>query len=202
MNAAMLREAYSRGIFPWSEDPVRWYSPDPRAIFLRETVQVPGKIGKAMRHHGLRVTFDTAFDAVIRACSEEHQTEGVWIGPQFIRAYGDLHQEGQAHSVEVWQDATLVGGLYGVQLGAMFAGESMFYRVPNASKVAFAYLVQHLWSSGALYIDAQVMNEHTARLGAVQVRRRDFLHLLEIALQTPCDPSWPQEPGPLTGSAL
>jgi leucyl/phenylalanyl-tRNA---protein transferase len=202
MNADLLVEAYSRGIFPWSENPVRWYSPDPRAIFLRETVQVPRKIGKAMRHHRLRVTFDAAFEEVVRACSEEHASEGVWIGPQFVRAYTDLHRRGDAHSVEVWQDEALVGGLYGVQLGAMFAGESMFYRVPNASKIAFAYLVNHLWKCGTLYIDAQVLNEHTARLGAVLVHRADFLELLAVALESPCLHDWPRDPPPLTADSV
>lgn len=185
LNTDLLLEAYARGIFPWSENPVRWYSPDPRAIFLRPTVRLPKKIGKAMRRHTLRVTFDTAFREVVQACADAHRAEGEWITPGFINAYAQLHEQGYAHSVEVWQGERLVGGLYGVQMGAMFAGESMFHHVPNASKVAFTYLVYQLDLIGVVMIDAQVINAHTASLGAVLVSRHDFLMLLSRALRMP-----------------
>jgi len=197
MSCEMLLEAYSRGLFPWSENPVRWYCPDPRAIFLLDRVRPLRKIGKIMRRHDLRITFDSAFDRVIRACAEAHCHEGQWITEGFIATYGAFHRLGYAHSVEVWQGEALVGGLYGVQVGAMFAGESMFHEVSDGSKVAFAYLVEHLRNIGCLFIDAQVLNAHTANLGAALVARRDFLLLLRLAVQREALFSreiWPSEP--------
>lgn len=197
INADLLLEAYARGIFPWSEDPVRWYCPEPRAVLVGPYIRVPKKIGKLMRRHELNVTFDSAFRAVIEACSNAHREEGEWISPGFVRAYSELHRRGHAHSVEVWQGRSLVGGLYGVQLGAMFAGESMFYSLPNASKVAFAYLVHQLTRIGVVLIDAQVLNQHTTNLGAALVYRRDFLAMLRRALEIPTlfsGETWPAEP--------
>jgi len=197
LSTELLMEAYSRGIFPWSENPVRWYCPDPRAILLPQYVRLPKKIGKTMRRHNLRVTFDTVFEQVVQSCADSHAADGVWISEGFVRTYTEFHRMGHAHSVEVWQDDTLVGGLYGVQLGAMFAGESMFYEVSNASKVAFVYLMQHLERIGVGLIDAQVINEHTASLGAVLVRRRDYLTLLRRAVRLPAQyagQTWPHQP--------
>lgn len=197
LSAELLLEAYRRGIFPWSDDPVRWYSPDPRAIFLRPTVRLPKKIGKVMRRHGYRVTFDTAFSQVMQACADAHRRDGEWITHGFVRAYSELHELGHAHSVEVWQEGQLVGGLYGVQQGAMFAGESMFHLTPNASKVAFAYLVHQLEHIGVVLIDAQVINPHTHSLGAVLVHRHDFLEILSRALRIPAryqGQRWPSQP--------
>ncbi len=197
LSTELLFEAYSRGIFPWSSDPVRWYSPEPRAVFLRPYIQLPRKIGKMMRRAGFRVTFDTAFGEVIQACSDAHRDEGEWISADFVRAYVEFNAAGWAHSIEVWQGEQLVGGLYGVQIGGMFAGESMFHRVSNASKVAFAYLVEQLHRLGVLLIDAQVLNQHTLDLGAVLVHRHDFLLMLERALEMPVKSSgekWPAEP--------
>ncbi|MFC1611858.1 leucyl/phenylalanyl-tRNA--protein transferase [Myxococcota bacterium] len=204
MNAELLLDAYAHGIFPWSEHPVCWYSPDPRAIFLRDRARIPKKMNKAMRRHNLTVTFDRAFEQVMAACSEAHAASGTWITGSFIRAYGHLHRMGYAHSVEVWQDNLLAGGIYGVQLGGMFAGESMFYRVTNASKVAFAHLVDHLDHMGNLLFDAQVINAFTLQLGAVLVRRSDFLQLLRHAIgkHTPWDGRrWPEHPPPLGQSS-
>ncbi len=197
LSVELLCEAYQRGIFPWSEDPVRWYSPEHRAIFLFDCIRLPKKIAKTMRRQGFRVTFDTAFRDVVEMCSDTHRHEGEWISEGFVIAYSRLHEMGLAHSVEVWQDGVLVGGLYGVQIGAMFAGESMFYKVSNASKVAFVYLVAHLQDIGVLFIDAQVLNETTADLGAVVVHRRDFLRILDYALGVPAeygDRKWPSVP--------
>lgn len=198
INADMLLEAYGHGIFPWSEDPVRWFCPEPRAILVGPYIRLPKKIGKTMRRHELHVTFDSAFRAVIEACSNAHREEGEWISTGFVRAYSELHERGYAHSVEVWQGSDLVGGLYGVQLGAMFAGESMFYNLPNASKVAFTYLVHHLARIGVVLIDAQVLNQHTTNLGAALVHRRDFLAMLQRAMEIPAHfvgERWPSEPG-------
>ncbi len=199
LDAELLLSAYAQGIFPWTVDPVRWYSPDPRAIFLRDRVRLPRRLGRLMRKENLRVTCDQAFTEVMRACAASHAEEGVWISEPFVRAYGELHEQGFAHSVEVWQDDRLVGGLYGVQLAGLFAGESMFYRVPNASKVAFAHLIGVLDELGNVLLDAQVLNEHTHRLGAVCVRRDDYLALLALALRTPARGAgapWPKDPPP------
>ncbi|MEK7705001.1 MAG: leucyl/phenylalanyl-tRNA--protein transferase [Myxococcota bacterium] len=199
MTPELLVDAYSHGIFPWSDDPVRWFSPDPRAIFLRERVRLPHKLGKIIRRHGFHVTLDQAFTDVVVACAETHRHEGEWISSGFVRAYSELHAHGQAHSVEVWQGDALVGGLYGVQLRGLFAGESMFYRVANASKVAFAALLAQLDAMGTLLMDAQVINEHTASLGAVLVTRDDYLYLLEHAMRadgTHDGKPWSAEPPP------
>ena len=197
LTVPMLREAYSRGIFPWSENPVRWYSPDPRAIFLLDHVHLPKRLQRTLRQERYRVTFDTAFDQVIAACAAGHQEDGVWITSGFVRAYGEMHRLGQVHSVEVWDGEALVGGLYGVQLHGLFAGESMFHTVRDASKIAFAHLVTHLQRIGTLILDAQILTEQTARLGAILVHRPDYLRLLELAMQmTTVYESSPWPPGP------
>ena len=178
-----LLEAYAKGIFPWSGEPVRWYSPDPRAIFW--DIRLPRRLAKMVRRGGFTVTYDQAFDAVIRGCVEAHQDDGVWITDEFVDGYSALHRDGYAHSVEVWQGGRLVGGLYGVQLRGLFAGESMFHRASNASKVAFAFLVWQLRVLGTVLLDCQVLTEHTHRLGAVWVHRADYLRLLEQAMRVP-----------------
>ncbi|MBK6849219.1 MAG: leucyl/phenylalanyl-tRNA--protein transferase [Proteobacteria bacterium] len=176
-----LLVAYRHGIFPWDGDPVRWCCPDPRSIFWK--VRLPRRLGKSVRRHQLRVTFDEDFEGVIRACAEHHRSEkGTWITPQFIAGYVALHAAGHAHSVEVWQGDRLVGGLYGVQLNGMFAGESMFHRVTDASKVAFAALVHQLQAVGTVLFDCQAINLHTHRLGAALVARADYLRMLAFAL--------------------
>ncbi len=189
MTPALVIDAYRNGIFPWSTDPVRWYSPDPRAIFTWEHLHLPKRLLRDLRSDRFRVTFDTRFAEVIRACAESHAHSGVWISELFISTYCALHEMGYAHSVEVWEGDALVGGLYGMQVRGLYAGESMFYRVPNASKIAFAYLSRHLRQIGIDLFDAQVANEHTERLGAISVRRTEYLRRLERALlsRTPYD---------------
>lgn len=199
MTPELVLEAYSRGIFPWSTDPVRWYSPDPRAIFLRQTIHVSRRLQRELRSGRFRVTFDTRFEEIIRACAAAHADSGVWITNTFIETYCALHRSGYAHSVEVWNGEALVGGLYGLQLHGLFAGESMFHRVSNASKVAFAYLVRQLDTIGVRLFDAQVINDHTHRLGAVVVRRHDYIAMLKHALllRTIFDGRiWPSEAPP------
>ncbi|MCB9558374.1 MAG: leucyl/phenylalanyl-tRNA--protein transferase [Deltaproteobacteria bacterium] len=181
MDPARLLAAYARGIFPWSGDPVRWCSPDPRAIFYR--IRLPRKLGKMMRRGDFRVTFDQDFDAVISGCAESHRDDGEWITDAFVEAYSELHRHGYAHSVEVWQAGRLVGGLYGVQLNGLFAGESMFTRVDNASKVGFAHLVWHLATIGTVLFDCQMLTPLTHALGAVYVHRSDYLYLLDEAME-------------------
>jgi leucyl/phenylalanyl-tRNA--protein transferase len=204
MNPGLLIDAYSHGIFPWSENPVCWYSPDPRALFVRDRIKLPKKMGKAMRRHQLHVTFDESFEQVMTACAEAHARTGTWISPPFLRAYAELHRMGHAHSVEVWQENRLVGGLYGVQIGAMFAGESMFHLVTNASKVAFVHLVEQLQRIGVILFDAQVINAFTIQLGAVLVRRAQFLEVLKhaVSMRTSVDGQrWPAEPPPLAAAS-
>ncbi len=189
MTPELVLEAYRHGIFPWSTAPVRWYSPDPRAIFAYDKIHLSKRLLRELRANRYRVTFDTCFADVIRACAESHAHTGVWISDLFVATYRKLHERGYAHSVEVWRDDALVGGLYGVQVNGLYAGESMFYRVPNASKIAFAYLARHLQSIGVALFDAQVANDHTERLGAVIVRRTEYLRRLARALlvATPFD---------------
>lgn len=178
-----LLEAYRRGIFPWNGDPVRWYCPEPRSIFWE--VRIPRRLGRMARRGRFRITFDQAFPQVIAACAAHHRDAGEWITPAFERAYAELHEMGHAHSVEVWQGDHLVGGLYGVQVAGVFSGESMFHRVPDASKVAFAALAHHLYAIGVVLFDSQVINTHTHALGAVLVHRDDFLQLLHLARDVP-----------------
>lgn len=197
LDAYMLLDAYRHGLFPWSSNPVRWYSPDPRTIFLPDEIHLPRNLPKLARKARFRVTYDRAFDAVIRGCADAHAPEGTWITPEFMNAYCELHEMGYAHSVEVWQNGNLAGGLYGVQLAGLFAGESMFFRVSNASKVAFAKLLEQLARVRTVLFDAQVINAHTARLGAVLIRREDYLYLLRRAMSARVryeGQKWPAEP--------
>ncbi|MEO1481736.1 MAG: leucyl/phenylalanyl-tRNA--protein transferase [Myxococcota bacterium] len=200
MSPDLLLEAYQRGIFPWSERPVRWYSPDPRAIFLLDRVQMQRSLKRTLNQNVFRVTFDRAFERVMEGCARAHERDGIWITDGFIRGYTELHRMGYAHSIEVWQDERLVGGMYGVQIRGLFAGESMFYTVSNASKVAFAHTVAQLRRLGVRLFDAQVINENTHRLGAVLVRRTDYLQLLTQAMQAdvPDGRLWTPPPGPLS----
>lgn len=199
MSPKLLLEAYQRGIFPWSERPVRWYSPDPRAVFLPERIHLPRSLKRVLNRGVFRVTFDQAFGHVIRGCAENHQDDGVWITEGFIQHYSTLFDLGYAHSTEVWQGKHLVGGLYGIHIRGFFAGESMFYTVSNASKVAFAYTAAQLQRLGVVLFDAQVINENSHRLGAILLRRSDYLTRLNQAMHTdvPDGRPWPQPPGPL-----
>ncbi|MCZ2390677.1 MAG: leucyl/phenylalanyl-tRNA--protein transferase [Acidobacteria bacterium] len=183
-----LREAYSKGIFPWYTPglPLPWHSPDPRAILVFDELTIPRSLAKAKRHSDLSFTIDRDFSAVIKACSESERPDqpGTWITPEFIEAYTALHKAGDAHSVEAWNAAgDLVGGLYGVDAGGVFCGESMFYREPNASKLAFLFLVETLRSRGAAWLDIQVMTPHLRTLGAREISRGEFLRRLQAVRQ-------------------
>ncbi len=177
-----LINAYAHGIFPWFNpgDPILWWSPDPRTLLLPETLRISRSLRKTLRRRRLGVTMDRDFEAVIRACSQTRSDgAGTWLVPEMIAAYGALHRHGLAHSVEVWADGELVGGLYGVGLGRVFYGESMFSRVSDASKVALVHLCQQLRAWGFAVIDCQVISEHLLRMGAQQVPRQTFTALLE-----------------------
>ncbi len=173
-----LIQAYRLGIFPWFSpgETIQWWSPDPRAIFVVDEFHVPRRLARTIRSGLFTCTIDTAFESVMVGCAD--RDEGTWIGPKIIKAYAALHKAGHAHSVEVWQGTDLVGGIYGLQIGALFAGESMFSRVSDASKVAMVHLMDHLKKQGFIVLDAQVLNGHTESLGAVNVPRPFFLKLL------------------------
>jgi leucyl/phenylalanyl-tRNA--protein transferase len=181
--------AYSLGIFPWYDEgqPILWHSPDPRMVLEVRSLHVHRSLRKTMRKKPYRLTLDTAFDAVIDACAQVPRPgqHGTWITREMRAAYLDLHRRGLAHSVEAWSDERLVGGLYGVSLGAIFFGESMFARAPDASKVAFATLVEQLAAWGIELVDCQVYTDHLARFGAEEWPRRRYIVALRRALGRP-----------------
>lgn len=175
-----LRLAYRSGIFPWPHEglPLLWFCPPERAILDFAKLHVPRSLAKARRKNLFRFTVDANFLAVISACQEVRrpEQEGTWITPAMKAAYLRLHQTGDAHSVEAWDtDGNLVGGLYGVDGGGVFSGESMFHTVPNASKLALLHLAEHLQGRGLSFIDIQQMTPHMAALGACEIPRADFL---------------------------
>jgi leucyl/phenylalanyl-tRNA--protein transferase len=181
-----LRLAYGQGIFPWPHQglPLLWFCPPKRAILDFQSLHVPRSLAKARRKARLHFSIDCAFDAVIHACRTAPRPgqEGTWITPAMMRAYKTLHREGDAHSVEAWDEVgNLVGGLYGVDAGGAFSGESMFHHVPNASKLALLFLVDHLRKQGADFIDIQQLTPHMQLLGAVEIPRDAFLARLKRA---------------------
>ena len=179
--------AYSLGIFPWYDEnlPILWHSPDPRSVLLPGELHVSKSLEKTLRRRAFEVRLDTAFEAVIRGCARSRRPcgEGTWITAEMHEAYLRLHELGYAHSAEAWREGKLVGGLYGVALGACFFGESMFARDPDASKVAFATLVRQLERWGFTLIDCQTPTDHLARFGAREWPRARFLRHLRGALE-------------------
>jgi leucyl/phenylalanyl-tRNA--protein transferase len=177
-----LLNAYRSGIFPWYEEdqPILWWSPDPRAIFDTSKLNISRSLRKTLRNKSFNVTIDRNFKAVVAACAEPRAyASGTWITAEMQNAYCELHRQGYAHSVEVWNDeGVLTGGLYGVLLDNIFAGESMFSRERDMSKVALVYLAQWLEERGIHLIDCQLPNPHLASLGAITLPRSDFLKLL------------------------
>lgn len=174
-----LLAAYRRGIFPWPADgyPMLWFCPPERAILEFEHLHLPRSLRQAQRQTRLQYTIDRAFAEVIHACASRPRPDqdGTWITPEIIVAFTRFHQMGYAHSVETWLDGRLVGGLYGVSVDGVFAAESMFYDVPNASKLALLHLIEHLRSRGLDWIDIQVLTPHMVRLGAHEIDRDEFL---------------------------
>ncbi|SUB82984.1 leucyl/phenylalanyl-tRNA--protein transferase [Pragia fontium] len=174
-----LISAYQNGIFPWfsSDDPILWWSPDPRAVLIPQQLHISRSMAKFIKKTPLSVTINQAFEQVISACSSERD-EGTWIDLSIQQSYCQLHQQGIAHSVEVWHEGDLVGGLYGVEQGALFCGESMFSRQTNASKLALYAFCCHFLSYGGKLIDCQILNDHTESLGAMEIPRADYLQFL------------------------
>lgn len=183
-----LIDAYRHGIFPWPSDEHRlsWWSPDPRAIFEFDNFHVSRSLARTCRRGAFSVTFDRDFASVIEGCaSTGERAGGTWITTGIKRAYRQLHDLNLAHSVEAWQDGILVGGVYGVAIGALFAAESMFHRQRDASKVALAHLVAHLRQRGYQLLDIQQLTPHTGRLGATEIPRSEFLLRVAEAVDRP-----------------
>jgi len=185
LSPSMLVEAYSQGVFPWfSEgDPVLWWSPDPRAIIELDGLHLSRRLARTIRSGRFHITVNRCFEAVIRGCGES-RVEGTWVTEEMVRGYVALHREGFAHSLEVWtNDGQLAGGIYGVAVGGLFAGESMFHRVTDASKVALVALVERLKERGFSLFDVQMKTEHTERMGARDISRDEYLRRLGIAME-------------------
>ena len=177
-------DAYRHGIFPWPvDDTLAWWSPDPRGVLEMADLKISRRLARTLRSGRFTVTCDEAFAEVLAACAEVPRDDGgTWITSEMLDAYCHLHELGVAHSVETWQDDRLVGGIYGLAFGGFFAGESMFYRETDASKVALVRLVWHLESRGFVLFDLQLLNEHTERLGGSEIPRREYLRRLADAL--------------------
>jgi leucyl/phenylalanyl-tRNA--protein transferase len=191
-----LLAAYRHGVFPWYEtgQPILWWSPDPRLVLFPDELNISRSLAKALRRRNYEFSFDRAFSAVIDACAAPRDAErGTWITPAMRAAYVELHHRGHAHSVEIWMDGHLTGGLYGVALGRVFLGESMFHRVSNASKLAFVLLVHLLREWNYALIDCQVHTQHLQSLGAREIPRRDFAALLDrYCAERPGEGAWNQ----------
>lgn len=176
-----LVDAYRRGIFPWPHPgvPLPWFSPDPRGILTADHLHVSRSLRRTLRRCGWTTTVDADFDGVVRGCASERGEEGTWITSSMARAYRRLHDLGWAHSLEVWDGTELVGGVYGVQCGGVFTGESMFHRVTDASKVALVDLLTRFHAAGGRMLDVQLTTDHLATLGARDIPRERFLSILE-----------------------
>lgn len=186
-----LLAAYRGGVFPWYNDgqPILWWSPNPRAVLFPERLKISRSLAKTLRAGRLHITFDRAFAAVVEACAAPRAAGGgTWITGEMAAAYRRLHAAGAAHSVECWEDGELAGGLYGVALGRVFFGESMFHRRRDASKAALAGLVERLREWGYALIDCQVSSDHLTRLGAEELDRECFLELVNRYADQPQPP--------------
>lgn len=192
LSSERLLDAYARGVFPWSseDEPLLWWSPDPRMVLWLRELHVSRSLRRRLRMGGYRVTLDTAFADVMAGCAAPRADhDGTWITPSMMEAYGRLAALGHAHSVEVWAEGALAGGLYGVALGRMFFGESMFSRRPDASKVALAALAQQLERWRFELVDCQMSTAHLASLGAREIPRTEFLRHVERLVRRPGVPA-------------
>ena len=188
LSPGMLLSAYEQGIFPWygPEDPVLWQSPDPRCLIFPDKLNISRSMRKIMKTHEFDITFDRDFHGVIKGCAETVRPRqgGTWISNDIINAYNELHRLGFAHSGEAWQDGELAGGFYGVLMGRVFIGESMFSKKSNASKAAFLTAAEIFFESGLAFIDCQVPTVHLFSLGGEEMSRKNFLELLKIHIGT------------------
>lgn len=190
-----LLAAYGSGIFPWysEQSPILWWSPDPRLVLVPEHLHVPCSLRRVLNSGRFRFSLDQDFAAVIRACASTPRPgqHGTWIVPEMVDAYVALHALGHAHSAECWRDDRLVGGLYGVSIGSVFFGESMFFAEPDASKALFATLVRWLAAAGCTLIDCQQTTQHLLRFGAREISRREFLRRVAEGVVLPGMPGMP-----------
>jgi leucyl/phenylalanyl-tRNA---protein transferase len=186
-STARLLLAYRSGIFPWTVQPITWWSPDPRAIFELNRFHIPQRLAKLLRQQPFEITRDRAFRHVMQGCAQPAPgRESSWISPEFIAAYTRLHERGHAHSVECWRGKELVGGIYGVSIGGFFAGESMFHRTDNAAKVALCHLVEHLRARGFALFDIQMVTPATRGFNPVEIPRPEYLQRLKAAVEMDC----------------
>jgi len=188
-----LLNAYSLGIFPWYNEgePILWWSPDPRSVVIPSEFKPSKSLKKAIKKMDIRVTSDACFSRIMEECAAPRKDGlGTWINPAMIDSYTILNEHGYAHSVECWKDGELIGGLYGICIGTAFFGESMFSRVSNASKIAFAALCEYLAENGYTIIDCQVHNSHLESLGAKEIPRTIFLEILEHATSVAPKEEW------------
>lgn len=193
LSAERLVQAYRHGCFPWYQDgqPILWWSPDPRTVLFPNELHVSRSLRKLLRQAHYQVTFDQAFTSVIQACAAPRDyADGTWITMSMQRAYLELHRRGIAHSVEVWRDQQLVGGLYGLAIGQLFFGESMFSREDNASKVGFVTLVEQLNAWGFVLVDCQMPTQHLHSFGARAIARSDFADYLKRHLDQSTSANW------------
>ncbi|RUO72930.1 leucyl/phenylalanyl-tRNA--protein transferase [Idiomarina ramblicola] len=203
LSPGRLIHAYQQGIFPWfsDNDPILWWSPNPRAVFLPDKIHISRSLAKTNRKSNWQITINRCFVDVVRACADQRSdNEGTWITEEMIEAYCKLHKLGHAHSVEVWFDNELAGGLYGISVGRAFCGESMFHYKTDASKIALLRFAQHFNEQGGQLIDCQVGNPHLFSLGAANLHRERFLMKLNIAQQQPMpDTFWQAREIPNSG---
>jgi len=179
----VLRYAYSQGYFPMpsvDQHEILWYHPNPRAVIPLDKFKVSRSLWRSLRNRGYRVSYNEAFVEVMKGCADRDDT---WINEEFIQLYSQLHEEGDAHSVEVWDDGTLVGGLYGVSFGGAFFAESKFHRARDASKVALYHLIEHMKSKQMTLLEVQFMTEHLGRLGAKEIESSEYIQQLGMALE-------------------
>jgi leucyl/phenylalanyl-tRNA---protein transferase len=187
LSVPRLLLAYCSGIFPWTANPVTWWSPDPRGIFELDGFHVSRSLARVLRQERFRVSIDKAFREVMEGCAEPAPgRRSTWITQDFLEAYGQMQAEGHAHSVECWRGTQLVGGIYGVAIGGFFAGESMFHRVSDASKVALFHLIAHLRRQGFELFDVQMVTPITTQLGGVNIARSAYLDRLASATAKAC----------------
>jgi leucyl/phenylalanyl-tRNA--protein transferase len=191
-----LINAYQLGIFPWynPDEPILWWTPNPRLVLFPDKLNISRSLQKTLRQKPFQIKYDTAFEKVMRACAAPRAgSSGTWINPEILDAYQNLHTSGVAHSFEAWQQDELVGGLYGVAIGQVFFGESMFHTKTDASKVVFVHMVEQLTAWGYRLIDCQVTNNHLLSLGAEEIPRNEFQKLLKkLSNADPAATAWQQ----------